>query len=344
MGRSCNNIGFPSAFLHAGSESFSLYLDLFGNNDDRYDCDNDLELSISFDSVMKSIKLHSYAKVNLTLEVSAKREDGYHDIDSVVQIIDINDELNISRADTGVIEVITDTAGVPSGRYNLVYRAFEAFIDAVGIRGGVKCDLRKNIPPQAGLGGGSGDAAAAIVGLNQLYECGLSAERLAEIGAKIGSDVPLFIYGGTVRMRGRGELVEPLPDAPELHLVVLKPDVGVSTAWAYLELDKSAARTISVTSDNMEGAVHAHDRDTLIRSLSNDFDPVVSDAVIEVREAKKALIECGAEAAMLAGSGSAVFGIFGSKYNAESAAVKLSESFKEVFVTRTLRRSESSLS
>ena len=287
---------------------------------------------------MDRIKLCSYAKINLTLEVSAKRQDGYHDIDSIVQVIDIRDELEISKAEAGVIEVEANAADVPSGKNNLIYRAFEVFFEAVGINGGVRCDLKKHIPSQAGLGGGSGDAAAAILGLNQLYECGLPNEDLAQIAAKIGSDVPLFIYGGTVRMRGRGDLIKPLPDAPELNLVIIKPNVGVSTAWAYSELDKTEARTISGASDEAERAVLAHNREGLIYSLSNDFDPVVSAKIEKVREAKQSLIDCGAEAAMLAGSGSSVFGIFDSQNSAQTAVVKLKNSFKEVFVTRTLKR------
>jgi len=287
---------------------------------------------------MNSIALISHAKVNLTLEVLGRREDGFHDLDSVAQIIDLTDELTIAKAGEGVIEVSSDADGVPSGPDNLVYKACREFFDATGIRAGAKCSLTKRIPAQAGLGGGSGNAATAIVALNELYQCGLTARRLTEIAGRVGSDVPLFVYGGTVRMRGRGERVESLPDAPELDLVVVKPDVGVSTAWAYVELDKSPNRTARGASDAAERAVRAGDRAGLIASLWNDFDPVVSAALDEIASAKRLLLESGAQAAMLAGSGSAVFGVFASREAAELGAESVRREFGIVFVTRTLPR------
>lgn len=287
---------------------------------------------------MNRIELASYAKVNLTLEVSDLRADGYHDIDSIVQIIDIKDELCITRANAGIIEVNTEAKGVPSGKGNLVYRACEAFFEATGIRGGAICELKKNIPAQAGLGGGSGNAAAAIAGLNRLYEAGLSVDKLAEIAAKVGSDGPLFIYGGTVRMRGRGEQIQPLPDAPELHMVVVKPDLGVSTGWAYSEMDRQTDRERRHVSDNLENSIRENDRIGVINNLWNDFDPVVSHALAAVQNAKQILMSNGAETAMLSGSGSAVFGVFPTHDDAESAASKLNGKFQRIFVTKTVGR------
>lgn len=290
---------------------------------------------------MDRIELVSYAKINLTLEVLAKREDGFHEIDSVVQIIDLSDRLSISRAPGGVIEVSADAPGVPSGEANLVYRACEVFFASTGITGGAVCALEKRIPAQAGLGGGSGDAAAAVVGLDRLYGAGLPIERLAEIAGKVGSDAPLFVCAGTVRMRGRGERVEPLPDAPELQLVVVKPDVGVSTAWAYSELDRVPPERSSGAGDRAERAVRARDREGLIRGLSNDFDAVVSSAHPEISDAKRRLVDAGARSVLLCGSGSAVFGAFDSRYDAGRAAEIVSRLFRNVYVSRTLTRAES---
>lgn len=287
---------------------------------------------------MDTIELDSYAKVNLTLEVLGRRPDGYHDIDSVVQVIGAADRLRISKTCAREIEVTADRADVPSGRENLVHRACEEFIRATGVRGGVSCDLSKGIPPQAGLGGGSGNAAAAIVGLNLLYDTGLSDEELVAIASKVGSDVPLFIIGGTVRMRGRGELVEPLPDAPEMHIVAAKPDVGVSTAWAYSELDKRGEREKIGASDEAERAIRDGDRERLIESMRNDFDSVVSEAVDDVRRAKEVVLAAGARRVMLCGSGSAVFGVFRSEGEASEAAEKLSRKLPWVLATRTISR------
>jgi 4-diphosphocytidyl-2-C-methyl-D-erythritol kinase len=196
---------------------------------------------------------------------------------------------------------------------------------------------------QAGLGGGSGNAAAAVAGLNRLHDCGLAAKELADIAAAAGSDAPLFIYGGTVRMRGRGEIVDSLPDAPQLHLVVIKPNVGVSTAWAYGELGKSHAGRCDCASQRAEKAVRDSDRDSLVASMCNDFDPVVVAAFDEIKLAKSRLMESGAERAMLSGSGSAVFGVFGTYELARQATMNLLGEFAQVFLTRTVGRDKSKL-
>jgi 4-diphosphocytidyl-2-C-methyl-D-erythritol kinase len=287
---------------------------------------------------MDCIELDSYAKVNLTLEVSGKRPDGYHDIDSVVQVIGAADHLRMSKTCACVIGVTVDRADVPKGRENLVHRACEEFIRATGVRGGVSCDLSKGIPPQAGLGGGSGNAAAAILGMDVLYDTGLSDEELVAIASKVGSDVPLFIIGGTVRIRGRGELVEPLPDAPEMYVVLVKPEVGVSTAWAYSELDRRSERKATGASDEVERAIRDGDRVRLIEAMRNDFDSAVSDTVDDVRRAKEAVLATGARRVMLCGSGSAVFGVFESGDEAMEAARKLNRRLPWVLATRTISR------
>ena len=293
---------------------------------------------------MNTVHLVSRAKVNLTLEVSARRPDGYHDIDSVAQIIDIKDELFISKAPEGSIEVDVDAKDVPSGKANLVYAACVEFFEAAGILAGARCALTKRIPAGAGLGGGSGNVAAAVVGLDQLYRTGLPIEQLGHIAASVSSDAALFIRAGTVRMRGRGEIVEPLPDAPELHLVVVKPDVGVSTTWAYAHLDKSGPRAPSGASDRAENAIRSSDRAALIDSLYNDFDRALTDSQEQIRRAGQALTDRGAISALLAGSGSAVFGVFASEHDARGAARALEQDFSTVFATHTLTRRESLIS
>jgi len=291
---------------------------------------------------MKSVTLRSHAKINLTLDVSRLRPDGYHDIDSVVQVIDLSDELEVWRAGEGAIEIDVATGDAPTDKSNLVCRAAAVFFERTGIRGGARFVLKKRIPAQAGLGGGSGNAAAAIAGLNRLYDCGLSRDELSALAAKVGSDAALFVVGGTVRMRGRGDIVEPLLDAPEMSIVVVKPAVGVSTSWAYGELDKRERRA-SGASDVAEDAIRGRDRRALLASLSNDFDPVVCGLVPEIDAAKRRLLEVDAKAAMLSGSGSAVFGVFETSVAADAAVVALSKEFADVFACRTLSRSESEL-
>lgn len=291
---------------------------------------------------METVKLHSRAKINLTLDVSRLRPDGYHDIDSIAQVIDLSDELQASPADESEIAVRVEAGDAPADKSNLVCRAGEVFFAQTGIRGGVKFALKKRIPAQAGLGGGSGNAASAIAALNRLYSCELSRDDMCELAAKVGSDAALFIIGGTVRMRGRGDIVEPLPDAPILDIVVVKPSVGVSTAWAYAELDKSQ-RLPGNNSDAAEQAIRLCDKAALIASLSNDFDPIVSTLVPEIAIAKRHLMDTGAEVAMLSGSGSAVFGVFKSNAAAREAASALSKNYVDVFACRTLARRECEL-
>lgn len=291
---------------------------------------------------MDKVKLLSRAKVNFTLDVSRLRPDGYHNIDSIAQVIDISDEIEVSKADAGIIEVLVEGGDAPSGKENLVYRACEVFLSETGTRGGARFLLRKRIPMQAGLGGGSGNAAAAIAGLNRLYECGLASDEMAALASKVGSDAALFIYGGTVRMSGRGEELKLLPDAPKMYLVVVKPGVGVSTAWAYSELDKHK-RVQGNSSALVEVAIRSGDRAALVGGLANDFDSVVAGLLPEIREAKRRLAEVGAETVLLAGSGSALFGVFGSMQAAQAGARSLASEFAQVFACRTLTRAESAM-
>ncbi len=292
---------------------------------------------------MSKITLYSHAKINLSLDVSAIREDGFHDIESVVQVIDVTDELELSKNDSGAIEVLVERGDAPSGPDNLVHKACEAFFATTGIKAGVQVRLWKYIPAQAGLGGGSGNAAAAVAGLNQVYDCGLSASQLAEIASKVGSDTALFIYGGTTCISGRGEFVEPLPDAPELHLVILKPAVGVSTKWAYAEMDRDSQRRKGNSTSRVKKAILDADYDAVFAALSNDFDAVVSRHFAEINEAKSLLKNTGAKVSLLCGSGSAVYGVFDSHGAAESARQELKSKYESGFVCRSLTRAESAL-
>lgn len=292
---------------------------------------------------MAVITIRSYAKVNLTLEVGKMRADGFHDIDSVVQVIDLSDELSIRPAGPGVIDVSVVEGTAPEGPANLIHRACEIFLRAVGVRGGARIALRKRIPLQAGLGGGSSNAAAAIAGLNRLYGCGLSAEEMAGMAAQVGSDAPLFLYGGAVRIRGRGDVTVLLPDAPRLGLAVVRPGVGVSTAWAYAELDRSPERGAGGASDRAEEAVLRGNRSALLESMHNDFDLVIPALVDEVKRARQALEQEHAERVLLAGSGSAVFGVYPSVESAAAAADRLSGRFAEAYAVRSLTRAESAL-
>ncbi len=292
---------------------------------------------------MTSLKLRSWAKVNLSLDVLGVRNDGYHELDSVVQVIDLFDELEFQSAPAGVAEVTSNMPWLQSGSGNTIWQAGQAFIRKTGIRGGFRCRLEKRIPARSGLGGGSGDAAATISALDALYDTRLSEKSKVELAAEVGSDAALFVLGGTVRMRGRGEIVEPLPDAPALTMVVVKPEEGVSTPEAYRLLDQSQ-REMKGSSQAVAHAVIAGDAPAMLDAMWNDFDPVIADRLEMVRLAKLALVESGARKAMLTGSGSAVFGIFDDAGQAAQAVERLSGAFHFAAMVRSLTRRESCLS
>ncbi len=292
--------------------------------------------------------VRAYAKINLTLDVFSKRADGYHGIASVMQTIGLSDAIRLAVSDGEGIAFSCESPAaipVPNDPANLVYRAAEALIDASRESGkpipkGVSLHLEKSVPAQAGLGGGSSDAAATLVGLNALCEWGWSDKELIAFAARLGSDIPFFILGGTVVARGRGEILTPLPDAPPLWLVVVKPDVGVSTAWAYNALDSIEERSSHRATKRMEEALAQNDRGRLISVQSNDFERVVFEEFKELVWLQDELIMAGALTAHLCGSGSAVYGVVKSEEEAQRITRLLRPKYPLTFATRTLMRME----
>lgn len=254
------------------------------------------------------IKLKSYSKINLTLSVGKKRKDSFHDLDSIVCTTDLCDVICLEKSDD--IYMKCSNPDVPAGSDNIIYKAAVAFFESAGISSGAYITLEKNIPMQAGLGGGSGNAAAVLIGLNRLYDAKLSLDTLVAIGWKIGSDVPLFLHGGLVRMTGRGDVVTELCETDfSLKLIIIKPSIGISTKWAYDQLDKRLICGDFSISDKMQLAIEEGDFDTAVNLISNDFD-ILCDNFPQIIDAKLALVNCGAEKVCLSGSGSAVFGVF----------------------------------
>ena len=182
---------------------------------------------------MNTISLTSCAKVNLGLRILSKRTDGFHDIETILQAIDLCDRIEIAGCPEPAIEVRCDHPEVPSGPENLAHQAARLMQKELSAKGGCRIIIRKKIPPAAGLGGGSSNAAAVLIGLNRLWKMPLSDHKLARMAARLGSDVPFFLQGGTVLARGRGEVLTPLKMQADFHLVVVKPDLSISTAWAY---------------------------------------------------------------------------------------------------------------
>ena len=285
-----------------------------------------------------TLTILAYAKINIFLDVLGKRDDGFHDISSLMQTIGIFDRLRVTVNDASRGEnVITVDCGDEAlgGEKNIVYAAAKAFFCATNIDSyNVSFDIEKRIPMMAGLGGGSADAAAALAALNVLYKTELGVDKLAQIGATVGSDVPFCVKRGTVSVGGRGEIMKDAPPMPDCFIVVAMPnEEKISTKEAYSKID---AVSVSVPVSDMENALSVCDIEKIGKSLFNKFEYILPSESKSLA-LKKSFLDLGASGALLCGSGSAVFGLFSSVAEAKAAAEKLS-SEAETFVCTPIRR------
>lgn len=276
----------------------------------------------------------AFAKLNLTLDVLGKREDGYHDLRSVMQTISMRDDVEIDL-DTGKAwELSCTNENIPCDEKNLAWKAAKVFFDATGKDpNGLSIRITKRIPMEAGLGGGSADAAAVLRALNRHYEHPFSILALAELGAQVGSDVPFCVLCGTAMVEGRGERLRKLPDMPDCVFVVCKPDFSASTPELYRKIDET---TIAKRPDNqaMESALLAGDLGKVAENLCNVFDPIVTAEHLELNYIKSIFNSYGSVGQQMTGSGSAVFGIMP---NFEYAAVvcnMLRDNYPDVFIAK----------
>ena len=285
--------------------------------------------------------VRSYAKVNLTLDVLGKRPDGFHSIESVMQSISLHDTLTLGLGDEPGIRVACDVPGIPTGEDNLAYQAASLLFERLGVAPGLDIRIEKHIPCEAGLGGGSSNAAAVLRGLNQLLGSAVADQaELGDLAARIGSDVPFFLVGGTAFVRGRGEDVQPLPDIRPRWLVIAKPSFGVFTAWAYRRLDEIRVAEQYYYSRGMLECVENENCERLPQLLGNDLEIPALDRYGEIAAIKETLIGAGACGALMCGSGSAVFGLFAGEDEARQAADRLARSEVELFVAKTISRGE----
>jgi 4-diphosphocytidyl-2-C-methyl-D-erythritol kinase len=287
-----------------------------------------------------AITITACAKVNWSLRVLGERDDGYHEIDTVLQTISLHDTITFERTDDKTICLWCDDHSIPSDETNLVWRAAAALRQRYSIDFGAKIRLEKRIPSEAGLGGGSSDAMATLTALTQCWEIATTADGLISLGKSLGSDVPFFFFGGNARGTGRGEHIEPLRDVPEQHLLIIKPNASVPTANAYNSLNSRAltssnAKPILLRSQASDDSVSFD-----LNALQNDFEAVIFQLEPEIERAKNALLKSGARAAVLCGSGSAVFGIFENQDAQERAiqAIELETGWR-AFPCKTVGRS-----
>ncbi len=283
---------------------------------------------------MRQINLKAMAKINLGLDVVRRREDGYHDLRMIMQTIRLFDRVKMSATRSTGIRVKTNLKYLPTDKGNHAYQAAQMMMEEFGIKGGVFIELQKHIPVAAGLAGGSSDAAAVLVGMNLLYDLGLSQEELRLRGVKIGADVPYCIMRGTALAEGIGDKLTALPRIPDCSIVIAKPDVRVSTKFVYTHLELND-RTQHPRIDDQIEAIRSGDLQKMSALCANVLEEVTIPAHPQIAALKEAMISQGALTAMMSGSGPTVFGIFDQKAKAESAFEKLRSDYptSQIFLT-----------
>jgi 4-diphosphocytidyl-2-C-methyl-D-erythritol kinase len=274
----------------------------------------------------RTVTLPAFAKVNLTLDVRERLPDGYHLVQTVIQQISLADEVSVRLSDDEGISLECSEPSIPTGSNNLAWRAAEAFFGRLGEVPRVHISLLKRIPAQAGLGGGSSNAAAVLRALNILYGKPFSVRELQPIARSLGSDVSFFLHGGTALVQGIGEQVTPLPTPGVYPLVVAVPPISISTAWAYgrIDAERTAAGLVELPPPRTPAMAHVlQEGRSWLPLLHNDFEEVVMPEFPEVHTVKLYMMSHGALAAVLCGSGSGVMGVYTEEHEAHRVLLQL---------------------
>jgi 4-diphosphocytidyl-2-C-methyl-D-erythritol kinase len=286
-----------------------------------------------------TVTIRAPAKVNLLLAVLEKLPDGYHRVETVLQTVSLWDEIILRAADA--ITLTCDDPSIPADESNLCHRAAALLRERARGRinaPGVSITLRKHIPAQAGLGGGSSDAAGTLIGLNRLWGLRLRRAELSQIGAELGADVPFFIHGGTALATGRGDVLTRLEAAPLLCMVLARRDPGISTRWAY---SRCRPKSDAGAYGQMLNALGARSPSAIASALRNDLETAVLPGRPDIAELKQRLVERGALGALMSGSGSAVFGIFAGHRAAQETAAAMSKNGVWARAVRSIRQGAS---
>lgn len=275
-----------------------------------------------------------YAKINLTLDVLGKRTDGYHDLVSIMQTVDLYDTLTFSSLDRG-IELTSDCSLLPNDERNLAYKAALLLLQRTGFAGGVRIELKKRIPLMAGLAGGSTDAAAVLRGLNRLWNLGLKYEELWEAACELGSDVPFCLNGGTCLAEGRGEILTPLKLKQPVWLLLLKPEIAVSTKNVYQALDLKKIQK-RPKQEIMQQALAKGDVSLIALNLVNVLESVTLAAYPELKGYKEELRALGSNGVLMSGSGPTIFALAESREQAEGWKKQIHSRMESIIVTRMI--------
>lgn len=285
---------------------------------------------------MDAITLSAYAKINLTLDVTGRRPDGYHTVRMVMQSVGLHDDVTVTRTGTGGVTLACDKPFVPTDGRNLAVRAAEHFFACTGLAcDGLHIALKKRIPVAAGLAGGSTDAAAVLRALDTLYGAGLSTDALCGMGLALGADVPYCLVGGTMLAEGIGEELTALAPMPHCWVVLCKPPFAVSTKDVYREMDAVDIKKRPDTA-GMVKALEKGDYNGVCKRLSNVMELVTATKRRQIGEIKAFLAENGADGTLMSGSGPTVFGLFSDEGRARTAAKMLSRRFADTFLTETV--------
>lgn len=280
------------------------------------------------------MQVKAYAKINISLDVVGKREDGYHLLKMIMQTIDLYDLINVDKISSG-IDISCNREYVPTDSRNLAYKAAKLFIDKFHINGGVSLNIRKNIPVSAGLAGGSTDAAAVLRAMREIYKPDISDEELMELGLKIGADVPYCIKGGTALCEGIGEVITALKPFENYILVLVKPSFGVSTKDVYGALDVNRI----IRHPDIDEIISHMDKGD-IGYVSSNMKNVLENVTLRkygvLREIKKDFIRMDCLGTLMSGSGPSIFAFFQDMLKAQSCYERMKVKYKEVFITRTI--------
>lgn len=289
--------------------------------------------------MIKHLSLKAYGKINLGLDVLRKRDDGYHEVRMIMQTVGIFDRIDLTREEQPGIRIETNLFYLPTNENNLVYKAAQMLMEEFSVSEGVSIHLRKFIPVSAGMAGGSSDAAAVLFGVNKMFHLGLTTSQLMERGVKIGADVPYCILRGTALSEGIGEILTPLPAAPQCQVLIAKPGISVSTRSVYTNLHANQLRPEQHPDiDGILAGIRSQDIAQIASKLGNVLETVTVREYPVIQAIKDKMLEYGAAGALMSGSGPTVFGLFTDPASAEHAFEELrsgsaSKLAKQVYLT-----------
>ena len=258
------------------------------------------------------VTIKAPAKINLALDTLYKREDNYHEVEMVMTTVDLADYITVTPLQKNEIRIKSNEFTMPLNEKNLAYQAAKLFKEHFHIDKGVEIYIRKRIPVAVGLAGGSSNAAATLKALRELWQVDCTIDELAELGAKLGSDVPFCVYGGTALATGRGEKIKSIPSPPKCWVILIKPRIGVSTKEIYEALDAKSVEHLDI--EGMLKCIHENDYKGICDRLGNSLEPVTFERYPVVKEIKNKLIQFGADAVLMSGSGPTVFALVRKEY------------------------------